>query len=260
MVTEAIILAGGLGTRLQTVVSDVPKCMAPINGVPFINFVIAYLKNEGIDRFVFSLGYKSEMVIEYVDEHFKDLDKIYVVENEQLGTGGAIKKACGVTRGQDVVIVNGDTIFNIDLSSLLSAHHSQNADCSLALTELYNCSRYGKVDFEQDSIIAAFHEKGDNTRGYINGGIYMLNIPRFIKRPLPEKFSFEKDYLEKHVGERIFASEVFYNYFVDIGVPKDYESFQQKYAAVKPVDNNNSDNSSFGVFIEAIGAFLELLP
>jgi D-glycero-alpha-D-manno-heptose 1-phosphate guanylyltransferase len=259
MITEAIILAGGLGTRLQTVVNDVPKCMAPINGIPFINFVISYLKHEGIDRFIFSLGYKSEMVIEYVDDHFKGLDKIYVVENEQLGTGGAIKKACEVARSQEIVIVNGDTIFNISLQQLLNTHHTKNADCTIALTELHDCARYGKVEFDQTGIITGFHEKGNNTRGYINGGIYILNKSRFLNKPLPEKFSFEKDYLEKYVAERIIANEVFYNYFVDIGVPEDYEGLQKKYAALQETNKKGSSVDGSDIIIETIGAFFELL-
>jgi D-glycero-alpha-D-manno-heptose 1-phosphate guanylyltransferase len=252
MITEAIILAGGPGTRLQTVVSDVPKCMAPINGIPFINFVITYLKNEGIDRFIFSLGYKSEMVIEYLDTHFKELDKICVVETEQLGTGGAIKKACGVVRSQEVVIINGDTFFNIGLPYLLSAHEAQDADCSLALTELRDFDRYGTVDVDESKMITAFHEKGFCTRGYINGGIYLLNVSRFLQKQLPEKFSFEKDYLEKYVGEGIFCSEIFYNYFIDIGVPEDYESFQQKAAAVKTFDKNDSSDIGFWLLLDSL--------
>ena len=94
MIKTAIILAGGLGTRLRSAVADLPKCMAPVDGIPFISFVIAYLKKEGIENFIFSLGYKSEAIITYANANYKELNKKYVIEPTQLGTGGAIKLAC----------------------------------------------------------------------------------------------------------------------------------------------------------------------
>ncbi|MGG9962340.1 nucleotidyltransferase family protein [Ferruginibacter sp. SUN106] len=259
MIKEAIILAGGPGTRLQTVVSDVPKCLAPVNGIPFINFIIAYLKNEGVTRFIFSLGYKSEIVTDYLDVHFNELEKVYVIEKEQLGTGGAVKKACEAVTAQDVVIVNGDTIFNISLPDLLQAHHSKNAACTIALNHMYDFERYGTAEFNKDGIITAFHEKKICSKGYINGGIYILNVSEFLKKDLPEKFSFEKDYLEKYVAEQTFIGVVFYSYFTDIGVPEDYEAFQKKYSDSPKAVKSNSSDDNITTIIEAIGTFFDLL-
>jgi D-glycero-alpha-D-manno-heptose 1-phosphate guanylyltransferase len=259
MIKEAIILAGGLGTRLRSVIADVPKCMAPVNGIPFINFIIAYLKNEGITRFIFSLGYKSEIITDYLDAHFKGLEKVYVVEKEQLGTGGAIKKACEAVDGKEVVIVNGDTIFNINLPDLVKAHHSQNAACSIALNHMSDFERYGTVEFNKEGIITAFHEKKICSKGYINGGIYILNVSNFFKKNLPEKFSFEKDYLEKYLSEQAFMSVVFDSYFVDIGVPQDYEAFQQKFTNSPQAIKSISSDDNLSIIIEGIGTFFELL-
>jgi D-glycero-alpha-D-manno-heptose 1-phosphate guanylyltransferase len=259
MIAEAIILAGGLGTRLRSVVADVPKCMAPVNGVPFISFIITYLKHEGVTRFIFSLGYKSEIVIDYLDSHFAELEKVYVIEQEPLGTGGAIKKACQSVRGQEVVILNGDTIFNIGLSHLLTTHHALDAACTIALADMKDFDRYGSVELDSHGTIRFFREKTYRSQGFINGGIYILNIAQFLQKELPLKFSFEKEYLEKYIAEWKFAGEVFYSYFIDIGVPEDYEAFQQKYSNSIVTNKIQSSDNDFGIVIETIGAFFELL-
>jgi D-glycero-alpha-D-manno-heptose 1-phosphate guanylyltransferase len=227
---EAIILAGGLGTRLQSVVSDVPKCMAPVNGIPFINFIITYLKKEGVERFIFSLGYKSEMVIDYVNNHFSGLDIEYVIEDTPLGTGGAIKLACSKTKSTDVLILNGDTLFNINLKNLFEFHIDKKADFTVALKEMRNFSRYGSVEMDHNFAIKAFNEKKYCEKGFINGGIYVLNVKSFMNtEALPEVFSFEKDFLEKHIGRKKFYGLEFEYYFIDIGIPEDYERFKKDY-------------------------------
>lgn len=155
MIKEAIILAGGLGTRLRSVVSDLPKCMAPVNGIPFINFVITYLKNEGVDRIILSLGYKSEIVIGHVEKAFTGtgLEIVYVIEESPLGTGGAIKLACSKVKGTNVLILNGDTLFNIDLEQFSEFHRENEADFTVALKEMRQFSRYGTVEIDNSSAI-----------------------------------------------------------------------------------------------------------
>ena len=223
MITEAIILAGGLGTRLKSVVSDVPKCMAPVKGVPFINHIIKYLQQQGVTRFIFSLGYKSEVVIAYTDTHFAALEKVYVIEAEPLGTGGAIKAACKKALHENVLVLNGDTYFNIDLQRLAAFHTLHKAACSMALKPMHDFSRYGAVDIDARGMITAFHEKQFCESGFINGGIYALQKQTVLDAPLPDKFSFEKDYLEKNIsGGKLFAM-AFDDYFIDIGIPEDYE-------------------------------------
>ncbi|GAC1388978.1 MAG: hypothetical protein NVSMB45_18830 [Ginsengibacter sp.] len=109
MIREAVILAGGLGTRLRSVVSDVPKCMAPVKGVPFLKYIIDRLIKQGINRIIFSVGYKSEVIANFLLENYKHFDYVLAQEAEPLGTGGAIKLACSFARDLNVMVLNGDT-------------------------------------------------------------------------------------------------------------------------------------------------------
>lgn len=226
MTKEAIILAGGLGTRLRSVVADVPKCMAPVAGKPFLHFVIEYLVGQGVDTFIFSLGYKSEMIIDYVNDQYPALNKRFSVEEEPLGTGGAIKQACSLVLAEDVLILNGDTIFTVDINTLLSFHQKSQSDCTLSLKPMQDFDRYGVVELHDDSSVSSFKEKQYYTSGLINGGVYALNVKGFLQEDLPAKFSFEKDYLEAFADKRKFHGIVQRQYFIDIGIPEDYERAQ----------------------------------
>jgi D-glycero-alpha-D-manno-heptose 1-phosphate guanylyltransferase len=226
MITEAIILAGGLGTRLRSVIAGIPKCMAPVNGIPFIAFVIDALKKQGVEHFIFSLGYKSESIINFVESKYPHLDKVYTIENEPLGTGGAILQACKKVKGTNVLVLNGDTLFNANLKSLSHFHARQNADCTIALKPMINIERYGTVDINNRNWVIAFNEKKFCQKGLINGGIYALNINNFLKENLPEVFSFEKEYLEKSFSVKAMFGIIQDEYFIDIGIPEDYERAQ----------------------------------
>jgi D-glycero-alpha-D-manno-heptose 1-phosphate guanylyltransferase len=230
MIKEAIILAGGLGTRLRSVVPDLPKCMAPVAGKPFLYYVIAYLKKEGIRNFVFSVGYKSESIINFVNKEFlhagshgSPIDFQFSTEDEPLGTGGAIKQSGKKVSDHNVLVCNGDTLFKIDVQQLSNFHLQHKADCTLCLKPMNNFERYGVVESEKDGLIKSFKEKQFYEAGLINGGVYALDIRNFIKENLPEKFSFEKDYLEKYVGKRKMYGLIQDEYFIDIGIPEDYE-------------------------------------
>ena len=122
---EAIVLAGGLGTRLKSVVSNVPKPMAPIGDKPFLEYILKYLKKNGITRAILSVGYKSEIIEEYFGNNFEGIDLVYSVEKEPLGTGGAIKKAMSKVKSNQVYIINGDTFFDINLKSLILEDNSK---------------------------------------------------------------------------------------------------------------------------------------
>lgn len=257
-VGEAIILAGGLGTRLRSVVNDVPKCMAPIDGIPFINFIVSYLKNEGVTKFIFSLGYKHEMITAYLDKTFPALDKHYSIETEQLGTGGAIKKACGFVSGENVLALNGDTMFNIDIPGFLKQHKEKAAECTIALKEMNDFTRYGSVEVNNNDIITAFYEKKYYEKGLINGGIYAIHTASFLNKNLPDIFSFEKDYLEKYILDGKIAGLQKDYYFIDIGIPEDYQKFQKDYQIIlskyKYEKSNNSNFSEF--FLEGLLALI----
>ena len=231
MINEAIILAGGLGTRLRSVLPDQPKCMAPVNGKPFLFYVINYLQKSGIEKFIFSVGYMHEMIEEYLHKNYSYLDYKISFEREPLGTGGGIKLACEKTTQETILACNGDTLFKINLQHLDNFHTAKNADCSLCLKPMKNFERYGVVELNENDSIQSFKEKKNYTSGLINGGMYALNVNRFKKENLPGKFSFEKDYLEKNAQSSMDGEAKLYGliqdgYFIDIGIPEDYERAQ----------------------------------
>ena len=225
---EAIILAGGLGTRLRSVVNDVPKCMAPVAGKPFLHFVIEYLLKQGVDKFILSLGYKSETIIDYVNNQYPMLNAQFSIEEEPLGTGGAIKLACELATEKNVLILNGDTLFKIDIEKLVAFHNLNGADCTLCLKPMQDFDRYGVVELNNDHSIASFKEKQQYKTGLINGGVYALNVAGFLQEELPQKISFEKDYLETYFDKRKMFGVIQDEYFIDIGIPEDYERAQNE--------------------------------
>jgi D-glycero-alpha-D-manno-heptose 1-phosphate guanylyltransferase len=231
-IKEAIILAGGFGTRLQAVVADLPKCLAPIAGKPFLHYLIRYFQNQGIEKFIFSLGYKSELVKEFLKSEFNGkqpaINYELSIEKEPLGTGGAIRLACKKTAQEVVVVINGDTFFKIDLASLDRFQSNSSMDCVLCLKPMANFNRYGVVELNANDTIKNFHEKKFYPSGLINGGVYALNTAKFMSEEFEDKFSFETSYLEKFHAMRKMLGFVQDKYFIDIGIPEDYEKAQQE--------------------------------
>ena len=225
-IKEAIILAGGLGTRLRSAVPDLPKCMAPINGKPFLTFVINHLKSQGIQHFIFSLGYKSEVIVDFLTKEFPSLAFKTSIEDEPLGTGGAVKKACKLAKDKCVLVANGDTLYKIDVEIIAGVHCLSGASCSVVLKPMKNFDRYGVVEVDHHCLIKSFKEKKFYESGLINGGVYALHAHKFMDENLPDKFSFEKDYLEKYYDKRTMFGIIQDEYFIDIGVPEDYERAQ----------------------------------
>jgi D-glycero-alpha-D-manno-heptose 1-phosphate guanylyltransferase len=219
---EAIILAGGLGTRLSNLLPDTPKCLAPINNKPFIDYLLKVLINNDIKRVVFALGYKSQMFIDY----FKSLNNIieidYTIEHELLGTGGAIKLALSKTTEKNILVLNGDTFFNCNYKNLLQFHINKNSECSLFLKKMINYDRYGTVLINSESQIVGFKEKSLVSEGLINTGNYIINTQLFCTNNFNNIFSFEKDYLESNYSKNNFFGLVDEGDFIDIGIPEDY--------------------------------------
>jgi D-glycero-alpha-D-manno-heptose 1-phosphate guanylyltransferase len=228
MIKQAIILAGGLGTRLRSVVSELPKCMAPVAGKPFLHYVIAHLKSEGIADFIVSVGYKSESIIEYIAGNYGTGAFQFSVEKEPLGTGGAIQLAIERSTEQNILVCNGDTLFRVHVGHLDDFHQRQHPECALCLKPMENFDRYGVVELEEDGRVQSFQEKKFYKRGLINGGVYALNRTAFSLHNFPEQFSFEKDYLEKFVGKTRMFGFIQDEYFIDIGIPQDYQRAQQE--------------------------------
>jgi D-glycero-alpha-D-manno-heptose 1-phosphate guanylyltransferase len=242
LVKEAIILAGGLGTRLRDAIPDLPKCVAPVAGQPFLKHVIRYLLSQGIEKYIFSLGHKHELIEIFLNEEFPTLDFQCSIEDEPLGTGGAIYLACKRATEHNVVIVNGDTLFKIDIDSLAQAHLNFKADCTLALKPMQNFYRYGVVELDDNFLVKNFNEKQFYETGDINGGVYVLNAESFLEMEMPQKFSFEKDYLERFYSEGKIYGQICDNYFIDIGIPEDYQRAQEELKQIPLRMENISEN------------------
>ncbi len=226
MISEAIILAGGLGTRLRDAVPDLPKCMAPVAGHPFLYYIIRYLESQGVKRFVFSLGYRHDVVEDFLRDQFPALVYTCVIEPTPLKTGGAIKLALAAVESDDVLVMNGDTLFKVGLKELEAVHLHKQSECTLALKPMFRFDRYGAVASNEDGRILAFEEKKYVDQGNINGGVYLLNKQEFLSQDWPEVFSFESDYLQRDSSKKDFFGVILDRYFIDIGIPADFNKAQ----------------------------------
>lgn len=220
---EVVILAGGLGTRLRSVVNDVPKCMAPVAGQPFLYYILKWLSKYPVDRVVLAVGYLREVIEAWVAEN-KDnfpFQIAYSIEEQPMGTGGGIRLAMNKVEANEAIILNGDTFFDVDLLRFMDEHKKRNSILSVALKPMSKFDRYGSVHLE-NHVIKAFNEKEYCEEGVINGGIYILNKVNPFFTDLPAKFSFETDVLNLYSKEELVCGFVHDNYFIDIGIPEDY--------------------------------------
>ena len=227
---QAIILAGGLGTRLKSVVADKPKVLSPVAGKPFLYYIIEYLQKQGVDKYIFALGYLSEQVIVFLKENYLHLEYQYTIEETPLGTGGGIKKAIQLATEENVLIVNADTFFEMNIQQLFSFHIASKAHCTVSLKLMKNFDRYGSVELENETQnIISFKEKTFMQEGYINAGYLILNKNCFLltTKNLPHIFSFEKDFLEKNVDAMLIKGFPYDGYFIDIGIPEDFNIAQE---------------------------------
>lgn len=227
---ECIVLAGGLGTRLQGIIGAMPKCMATVANQPFLFHLFRYLESQNCNRVILSLGYKHEIVENWLIATDWEFEIEIVIETEPLGTGGGISLAMKHAKCENVLIINGDTMFRVDLKTMLDFHQNKNAAVSLALKQLNNFERYGVVKIDKNECVQSFEEKTFTEEGLINGGIYILNRNTFLSKQFPEKYSFEKEYLEQYVVEQKFYGFIADTYFIDIGVPEDYNQAQKDFA------------------------------
>jgi D-glycero-alpha-D-manno-heptose 1-phosphate guanylyltransferase len=221
---EVIILAGGLGTRLRSVVSDVPKCMAPVGEKPFLWYLLEGLKRFDVERVILSVGYLREVIEQWIADHASEypFEFCFAVEEQPLGTGGGIRLAASKAAGPELVVLNGDTWFDADLGQLVEFRRESGKPVAVALKPLRDFDRYGRVELAPDGTVSAFKEKQHCEAGLINGGIYALDRDSGIFGGLPEKFSFEKDVLEPRCAAGELCGLVQDGYFIDIGVPDDY--------------------------------------
>ncbi len=227
---EAIILAGGLGTRLKDVITDIPKVMAPVNGRPFLEYILDDLEHNIIDHVVLSVGYKHEIIQNHFKDQYKSIKIDYAIEDEPLGTGGGLVKAFELINGSRAMVFNGDTMFRINPSRIFEFHFSKSSKFTIVLRQVNDVSRYGSVEVDDNMRIVQFNEKGLQTgEGRINGGVYLINKSFFKENEFPEKFSLEKDCFEKMYQQFPFYGIVCKQYFIDIGIPEDYQKAQNDF-------------------------------
>ena len=220
------VLAGGFGTRLRSLVADVPKPLAPVDGRPFITHLITHWAKQGVTNFVFLLHYEAQK-IEYVLQELADDPKFsgvhfkMVVENKPLGTGGAISNAIAYLRMVDsFLVVNADTWLGSGIEIL-----SQSLPCSLAAVKVANTRRYGSLSFE-GSKIRRFEEKSNSSGpGYVSSGLYHLLPEIFDGFKGGAKFSLEEDVFPELVSRRKLDFVKLESSFIDIGIPEDYLKF-----------------------------------
>lgn len=212
-----------MGSRLQHMIPGLPKCMAPVNGRPFISIIIDYLVTQNTGHFIFSLGYLHDVIEVYLSAHYPQLTKTMVVESQPLGTGGAIAKALGSAKGDDVFVINGDTYFPVSLDEMEKLYHKNKADLVLASTLLNQPYRYGTISFDENQRIHTFHEKRKLESGFINGGSYLISKQKLLNESPGEVFSFETAILETKVTDWAMYASVQEVPFIDIGIPKDYQ-------------------------------------
>lgn len=221
---EAIILAGGFGTRLRTVVSDVPKPMAPVAGRPFLSYLLDDLSRQGYGHVVLATGYLHEKVEEYYGHEYQGIAIDYAREFTPLGTGGAIVNGLQHCSEEHVTVLNGDTLFHVNHSSLFRTDQD---DCrlSILLRHVPDAGRYGAVEVDDKGFISAFREKDPTAgTGLINAGIYRMHRAMLDCYPVGHQFSFEKEVLQPlREPVRAFALD---GYFIDIGIPEDYSRAQ----------------------------------
>ena len=225
---QAVLLTGGLGTRLRSVINDRPKPLAPVAGRPFLEYVVRELAASGIRELVFAVGYRGEMI----QEAFGDGSRLgvrisYAFEETLLGTGGAVRNAAPFLTDPYFFVLNGDTFYRMDYGALSRLRGERELDLALVLRRVEDISRYGEAVLE-DGRLARFNEKtGARRPGTINGGVYLMSRALLDEIP-PGKVSLEQDLIPAWMREgRRLGGMVSDGYFIDIGVPEDYFRFQE---------------------------------
>lgn len=229
MSATCIVLAGGLGTRLQSVLNDKPKALAPVDGLSFIERQITSLANRGVGRFLISLGHGANQIIDSISKWENSYKISYVTETKPLGTGGAIKFAMSSFGLEEALVINGDTFLSGSLTKMLQPlEFSKNELVRCGLIDVPDRARYGGVDVSSKGLVTQFIEKGSRGGGLINAGIYRVGINAFAEFDEPA-FSFETRVLPSLINQCCISGAILGGKFVDIGVPEDYKLFCDQY-------------------------------
>ncbi len=218
-----IVLCGGLGKRLRSVVSDRPKVMAPVKGKPYLYYLLKSLQQQRVRTVYLSTGYRAGQIESYINKTEWDLSIQSIREEKPLGTGGAILYVLQQTGIEGTFIaMNGDSFVSASIAELLHFHHRHQANASLALVQVGNPARYGSVRLA-DSEISAFEEKREDLKGpaWINAGIYALEAKRFDGLPVNQPLSIERDIFPQWIGKGLYGCRFANAQFLDIGTPED---------------------------------------
>lgn len=235
---EAIILAGGLETRLKNVSDLMPNSMALIQDIPFLEYQMDLLIEQGVKSFILSIGNKSEQVQLHFKDSYKNCKIEYAIEKELLGTGGAIKNAMRFTKNENVIVANGHSLVVSDLLNQLKFHIENKADVTLALKEMKNVERYRTVQLDKAFRILEFNEKQPISQGLINAGLYIFNVKAFVQKEWPLTFSLEREYFESCVNKAKMLGFITNGYFLDIGIPSDFKKAQTEIGSFFKIDNS----------------------
>jgi len=219
---QAFILCGGLGTRLRSVIQDRPKPMALVAGKPFLEYLLCFFRRYGFNDIILSTGYRGEFFADYFGDGSAWQLKIrYSHETMPLGTGGALKLAEPLLRDEAVLVANGDSFFDADLTRLLAAHAHAGALATLALAQVADTERYGAVTIDDRGCITAFNEKAAAGPGVINGGIYLIHSFLLARIPAAQMVSLEREVFPSLIGDAFYGVP-FNGYIVDIGTAESY--------------------------------------
>ena len=221
---EAIILAGGLGTRLKPVVNEVPKPMAPICGYPFLEILLGNLARYDIDRVILSIGHMAQVIIDHFGDEFRGIELTYVTEDKPLGTGGALAKALFHCRTDHTFVLNGDTFFDLEFDKVEGLWLKERRPI-IVLREVADTMRYGRVEVDGGNVMQ-FREKNSTGPGKINAGCYLVPTNLFDQHSARAPFSFEADFLALAVQAQDFRAFVSGGLFIDIGIPEDFNRAQ----------------------------------
>lgn len=220
---EALILCGGYGTRFQSVSKTVPKGMAPIKGRPFLDLLVDNLKSKGVRRFVFAVSHLRNAIIENFKNR-KDINVTFSIEEKPLGTGGAIKNACKYISSDPFLVLNGDSLCQFDLNSLVNFHQDSKSELSLVLCRTESTDDYGNVLLDKFNRIMDFQEKNsDSSIGIVSAGIYLMNQSVFSMLPDKSNFSLEIDFFQKKILSNKFYGMLSDGKLLDIGTSERYE-------------------------------------
>jgi D-glycero-alpha-D-manno-heptose 1-phosphate guanylyltransferase len=223
---QAIILAGGRGTRLRAAVPDLPKPLAPVDGRPFLEHQMSYWTSQGVNRFILSIGYKAEMIVSRIGSHFRDAKVVYAIEDRPLGTGGALLHATSeLSSNEPFLVMNGDTFFDLPLSDLRRFHEKRQSDWTLGLFPTRDSKRYLGVELDDEGRLLSLRAPFVQDEVWANGGVYMISPG--VLDPFVERYKGEASLESAIIPALLEAKSAIYGFchngrFIDIGIPEDY--------------------------------------